>query len=186
MAARDVTEGDRNGGQLTLDRAREIEEGRGEPPAEREKAELVEMHKVLEPIAAEWCRQVKKIDPTDQLAAAGELVRRWSDLSPSQRRRFGKARIRHAPRILRLLPRRAVIHVPQPRENRSSRPRERRAQRRTARTSRGDPDLDEPDLAPTGRRAKESLPPLRAGLRQRGCLRRPPLREAHLRLERRA
>jgi hypothetical protein len=133
---------------LTLGRMRAIERGAPASPEERE--QHPEAYKLLElivaPAVAEFCRQLEAIGP-DALAAASEVQRRWPELTPSQRRRFEKVKIRHAPRILRLLPRQAAIHVPERRENVTARPREHRSRSRTRSTARGDPDPEpEPPL----------------------------------------
>jgi hypothetical protein len=85
-------------------------------------------------------RQLKSIDPK-MLKATCQLQRRWSGLTPEQRRRFGPLNMRHAPRVLRLLdqPRRDPIVF--------ARPRERRVRRSRSTASRGDPDPEpEPPL----------------------------------------
>jgi hypothetical protein len=132
--------------ELTLGRHREIEQGRGAPPSEQERAAHARFQ--ANPVVVWVARQFE--EHREELRAASELSWRVSKLPPSQQRRYEKVKVRDAPRYLRLVPatRGPAVDAAQPREHAAPavRPRERRA-RRASTSSRGSSD-DPPDPPP--------------------------------------
>ena len=131
------------GGRLTLGRACEIEKGCGAPPTEQESAEYEAQRKRLAPLFQQVTRQFEPLEASGALEASRQIQDRWHELTPRQQRRFGDAKIRDAPLLLRMLPQRAPIVRIAQRRGSETRPREQRARRRATAPSRGDPSPDD-------------------------------------------
>jgi len=143
-------------GRLTLGRACEIEQRLGAPPTEQESAEYEAQRKRLAswwkteiaptPLLQQVKRQFEALEASGAWEASRQIQDRWHELTPRQERRFGEAKVRDAPLLLRLLPPPA-IHAPL-RRGLLARPREQRARRRRANASaRGDPDPEPEPVA---------------------------------------
>jgi hypothetical protein len=98
----------------------------------------------LPPVFAELARQFE--ENREGLRAMAELRRHVNELPASQQRRFGKVKVRDAPRYLGLFARQARVRRPERREPVApeARPRERRATTRRSGSSRASPDSDLP------------------------------------------